>query len=132
MAESRAYQRLKRFYPSPATHWQRLESWTGTGIFDVNGCRGGREIWVECKEGYVKRDGYITVSVRDKQVPWEALRSQAGGFTFIAVVFENKMNMIIFPGHRLAELRDGDVKFDDAIESSIDIKDIFNYGRQLG
>lgn len=106
MGESRAYQRLKKMYPPPRTHWQRLESWTGTGIFDVNACSLGREIWVECKEAHIrKRDLVILAKVRPAQIAWEHLRREAGGRTFVAFMLGSAL--CIIPGEFLKNLSVG-------------------------
>lgn len=107
MAESRAYQKLKRHYPR--AHWQRFESWTGVGVFDTNACLNGREIWIELKEVVppkILNDKWIVKpKVRPSQVAWQALKAAAGGATYIAIMVG--MNMYIIEGGYIGELRTG-------------------------
>lgn len=100
MRENRAYQRLKRLHPH--AHWQRLESWTGTGIFDVNACYNWVEVWVECKQGTIKKDGTIAVNVRPAQIAWEFCRRQAGGRTFVALLLGKEL--LLLPGIMIKNL----------------------------
>lgn len=103
--ETRAYRRLRGLFPQ--AHWQRLETWTGSGVFDVNGCLQGVEAWVECKEGTdPKTDrGLVRTKVRPAQVAWEFLRRQAAGRTFVALIVGDQLHLL--PGHTLRELKKG-------------------------
>lgn len=103
--ETRAYNRLKRHFPR--AHWQRLESWTGTGILDANGCLHGVENWVECKEGSNPKTtrGLVRTKVRPAQVAWEYLRRQAGGRTWVALLVGDEL--FLLRGHHLAALKNG-------------------------
>ena len=107
MAESRAYQKLKKAYPQ--AHWQRFESWTGIGVFDTNACYNGREIWIELKEVIPPKkltdDWIVKPKVRPSQIAWQALKQQAGGITLIAIMVGTAM--YILPGHMIAELKLG-------------------------
>lgn len=107
MAETRAHKRLKKAYPD--AHWQRFESWSGIGVFDSNACRKGKEIWVEFKEVKPPKkltdDWIVKPKVRPSQVAWQALRQQAGGVTWIAVMVGPKM--YITWGSKLKQLKEG-------------------------
>lgn len=107
MAETRAHKRLKKAHPS--AHWQRFESWSGIGVFDSNACKDGREIWVEFKEvkppKKLKDDWIVKPKVRPSQVAWQALRQQAGGFTYVALMVGKKM--YILDGIHLLSLKLG-------------------------
>lgn len=107
MAESRAYKKLKRMFPD--AHWQRIESWTGTGIFDSNVCRLGKEYWIEFKE--VKPPKNLTDNwlvkpkVRPAQIAWQALREFAGGTTYVAIMVGN--GLYVLDGCHIKELSNG-------------------------
>lgn len=108
MAESRAYDRLKKAYPK--AHWQRFETWTGVGVFDTNACLDdGMEIWVELKEVIPPKkltDAWIVKpKVRPSQVAWQAIRQQAGGRTFVAIMVGPTMYVIA--GRHIKQLKEG-------------------------
>lgn len=105
MAENRAYQRLKKLHPN--AHWQRLETWASMGIADCNGCYNEVEVWVELKEGRVKKDGIIALNnpVRPAQIAWEHLRRAAGGHTYVALMLDREL--FLLPGYTLALFRNG-------------------------
>ena len=107
MAESRAYKRLKAYYPE--AHWQRFESWTGVGVFDTNACLNGKEIWVELKEVVPPKkltdQWCVKPKVRPSQIAWQALREKAGGKTYIAIMIGPAM--YILQGKLISELRQG-------------------------
>lgn len=107
MAETRAYKRLKAYYPK--AHWQRFESWSGVGVFDANACYKGREIWVEFKEVNPPKkltdDWIVKPKVRPSQIAWQALKQKAGGITCIAIMVGP--TMYIIAGHYISALRDG-------------------------
>jgi hypothetical protein len=92
--ESRCFTRLRRAFPR--AHFQRLESWTGTGIFDTNMCQDSVESWVEAKDaGDPKRsETLIKCKVRKEQVAWEYLRRAVGGRTFVAIMVGERMFLI--------------------------------------
>ena len=103
--EKRAYTHLTRLFPWG--HFQRLESWTGTGIFDVNLCLNGIESWIECKEAKdVMRDTTkIKCKVQRSQIPWETRRRQCGGRTYVALMVGERFYLI--RGSYLADLKKG-------------------------
>lgn len=104
-SENRAYDRLKRHFPT--AFWQRYETWTGTGIFDSSGTLQGCHSWVENKQvdrPKTKR-GLIKPKVRPAQVAWEALMRRAGGVTRIALLVGSEL--YILNGFRLRYLKAG-------------------------
>lgn len=107
MAEARAYKKLKRMFPD--AHWQRLESWTGTGIFDSNVCRLGYEYWIEFKEVTPPKnltDNWVVKpKVRPAQIAWQAMREAAGGNTLIAIMVGR--GLYVIPGNCIQELSKG-------------------------
>lgn len=64
----------------PYVHWQRIESSTGQGIPDVNGCIGGDSFWLE-----LKVVSGIKVHLRSSQVAWLMRRSDVGGSAWILI-----------------------------------------------
>ena len=105
MAELRAYARLKALFP--AAHFVRLESWTGVGIPDANGCCQGVEVWVECKEVRkpVRASTLLKPKIRPAQIAWEQQRRSAGGRTFVALMVGKELYLL--PGRHLAILSHG-------------------------
>ena len=105
MKETRAYDKLKTYHPT--AHWQRIETWTGTGIWDVNAIKAGKEIWVECKQ--VKAPKRHTTLIKPKveqaQVVWGFQRRLAGGKTYIAIMVGSELYVI--PGIWLKDLKAG-------------------------
>ena len=104
--ELRAYQKLCRLFPK--AHFIRIESWTGVGFFDVNGCLNGVEAWAECKQvNKPKRPETLIKSykIRPAQIAWESLRRRAGGRTFVALMIGD--DFCLLPGKFLVNLRDG-------------------------
>jgi len=107
VAETRAYKKLKAYYKK--AHWQRFESWSGVGVFDANACFNGREIWVEFKEVIppkkLTNSWIVKPKVRPSQIAWQALKQQAGGITYVAIMIGQ--DMYILPGWWLAKLKAG-------------------------
>jgi hypothetical protein len=105
MAENQAYKALRRRFPY--AHWQRLETWTGTGIFDANACLDSVESWVECKEAKTPKTsrGLIQCKVRPAQVAWEFLRRASGGRTFVALYVYGKTYLL--RGEHIGKLKKG-------------------------
>lgn len=85
----------------PLDHIQLVESEaTGTGIPDLNACKGGKEIWIELKSGYLTK-----TSIKPGQFVWHIKRNQAGGTTWI--VQRDAVGMIrVFNGNRIREFRE--------------------------
>ncbi len=59
-------------------HFLRVENTAVTGAPDINGCRGGREIWIEAKIFAGNK-----IHFRPTQIPWIARRSAHGGTVWI-------------------------------------------------
>ena len=61
-------------------HFQRIETgMTGSGVPDVNGCKKGKEFWVELKEIHSGN----SLTLRPMQVSWLAKRAMHGGQVFV-------------------------------------------------
>jgi len=88
---------LKRHLPS--WHWVRIESaGTATGIPDLNGCKAGVEVWIECKRLIGKK-----VDLSAFQATWLERRARVGGRTFVAA--RNDAAFYLFAGARASEVR---------------------------
>lgn len=104
--ELRAYDLLRAQFP--LAHWVRIETWTGPGVLDVNGCLHGAEVWVECKKAKVPANelrGLYRAKVRPAQIAWEHVRRQAGGRTFVALMVGTELYLL--PGYVLPDLKRG-------------------------
>jgi len=89
---------LKRHLPS--WHWVRIESaGTGAGIPDLNGCKAGVEVWIECK----RLIGGKKVDLSAFQATWLERRARVGGRTFVAA--RDNETFLLFSGARASELR---------------------------
>lgn len=129
MKETRAYDRLKKMHPT--AHWQRVEGYTTTGAFDVNGCLQSVEAWIECKQvtSPSMTNGKVRCrNVRASQIAWEYMRRRAGGRTLIALMVDN--DLFILPGSQLSTLRKG-VTPQWLTAHSIPPQNIFNKNLQL-
>lgn len=58
--------------------WQPIENSIVPGVPDLNGCRDGSEVWVECKATTTG-----SLHFRPLQVPWIHRRSRAGGKVWV-------------------------------------------------
>lgn len=105
MRETRGLDRLKRLFP--AAHWQTISGLAQGGVFDINGCLNGTEIWVELKQAERPKTnrGSIRPKVQPGQPAWEALRTQAGGRCYVAILVGP--DFYVLPGWAVRELRDG-------------------------
>lgn len=104
MAEKRVFAHLKKLYPR--AHWQRIETWAGAGVFDINGCYNGVEIWVEAKEiHWLKKSNVIKAKVRKAQKSWQAMRQRSGARTFLGIM--NGSKLMILPGSYIQYLEGG-------------------------
>ena len=106
MAELRAYAYLKARFP--AAHFQRLETWAGVGVPDINACFRGVEAWVECKEILRPAKASSPIrhpKVREAQIAWETHRRFVGGRTFVALMLGEEFRLL--PGYSLIELKAG-------------------------
>lgn len=91
----------------PTVHWQRIETSTGLGVPDMNGCVIGKEFWIEFK----KADGWV-VGLRPEQVAWHMHRSRVGGRTFIALRRAPKRydELWLIPGHLAVKVKREDLR----------------------
>ena len=82
-------------------HIQLVESEaTTTGIPDINACKGGKEVWIELKAGYLSKN-----SIKPGQFVWHIKRNQAGGITWIVHRCEDDM-IKVYNGNRIREFRE--------------------------
>lgn len=77
MRESYLWSQLKAAIGSSA-HLCRVENSAGNGISDVNGCRDGREIWIELKMFHGKK-----LHFRTSQLSWILTRRKYGGVVWV-------------------------------------------------
>lgn len=105
MRETRALAVLKRLYPK--AHFQTISGNVVGGVLDVNACCDGIEVWVELKQHHrpKKADGLIKPPVMAGQPAWEALRTQAGGRCYVALMLDS--DLYLLPGSSLRELAKG-------------------------
>lgn len=73
----------------PQVHWQRIETSTGLGIPDINGCWEGKEFWVEIKylpTFPVRANTPVKIKhYTPEQRLWLRKRGQAGGQAWLFV-----------------------------------------------
>jgi Holliday junction resolvase len=76
-------------------HWQAIETGgTGKGVPDLNGCRGGVDVWIE-----MKRARHWTVpEMKPEQVGWIERRERNGGRVFVAVRRAHDELWLLKPG----------------------------------
>lgn len=89
---------FKDFYPMDHINLIESEA-TTTGIPDINACKGGKEIWVELKDGYLSKN-----SIKPGQFVWHIKRNQAGGTTWIAQKYDEIIK--VYNGNRIREFRE--------------------------
>jgi hypothetical protein len=96
MKETRAFNHLKRLHPR--ADWQRIETWAGLGIPDVNGCKNGIEIWCELKQVNLPRNGIIKLPSTKKSVKtqqgWMIRRARAGGRVFYGIMVNSALHIL--------------------------------------
>ena len=102
MRETRGLAHLKKQFPR--AHFQRVETWAGSGVPDTNCCMDGVEAWIELKQ--VSRPktnrGLIKPKVKPEQIAWEALRRAAGGRTWVGLMVDHEFYLL--RGKHLKEL----------------------------
>jgi hypothetical protein len=105
MRETRGLAHLKKQFPYG--HFQRIETWAGSGIFDLNVCIGSVESWVELKQAIrPKRESTpVKAHVKPGQIAWEHLRRSAGGRTFVGLTLGSEF--LLLPGFMLKNLSVG-------------------------
>ena len=90
---------FKELYP--LDHIQLIESEaTSTGIPDINACKGGKEVWIELKSGYLSK-----TSIKPGQFVWHIKRNQAGGTTWIVQRYDGGI-VKVYNGNRIREFRE--------------------------
>lgn len=66
----------------PFVHWTTIETGgTALGVPDLEGCRAGRQVWVEMKQ----TEHWAVSKVRPNQVAWIERRLRAGGNVYLGV-----------------------------------------------
>lgn len=85
--ESNLWSTIKRNLPN--VHWQRIESTTGVGIPDINGCYNGCDFWIEIKylDAFPKRPA-TPVRINHftaEQKLWLKRRGEVGGRVLLFV-----------------------------------------------
>jgi hypothetical protein len=84
--ESYFWSQVKTGLSSQDTHLCRIESTAGTGVFDVNGCHEGQEVWIELKVFHGQR-----LHFRSSQKSWGSTRSKVGGRIWILARKDDEM-----------------------------------------
>lgn len=88
-AETKFYNKIKDHLPG---HVQRIESSSGSGVPDVNGCCNGQgEYWLELKIVLEHRG----VVLRKEQYAWGMRRNNSGGRVLV-IALEPHMEEILF------------------------------------
>jgi len=123
MHENRVLNRLKKVWPK--AHWQTVSGMAQGGVFDCNSCFNSCEIWVEFKQAKKPKTprGLIKPKVQKGQPAWQALREQAGGRTYVALLLDSEL--LILPGAAIIELASG-ITFQRLLELRLDEKTMFN------
>ena len=78
--ESYFWKQVKAGLEDVETDLCRIENVAGTGIFDVNACRRGREAWIELKVFHGRK-----IYFRNSQRSWAVRRSKVGGRALVLV-----------------------------------------------
>jgi hypothetical protein len=99
--ERTLYRWLVWVYGGPFVHFQRIETMTGAGIPDVNGCAHGRELWLEGKVARYCRTqeggDALCFTIRRSQLAWMTKRRQAGGLVWFYVAVPKSLATRIWP-----------------------------------
>ena len=124
MTEKAFWQQIKRALPY--VHWQRIETGTGQGVPDVNGCIGGDEFWLELKIAQGNK-----VKITPGQIAWLMQRIDAGGKAWIIV--KKKEQIFIYNGYQGSFLLDSGLKLqpEATMNKPFDWEDLLRIVRQL-
>ena len=124
MTEKAFWQQIKRALPY--VHWQRIETGTGQGVPDVNGCIGGDEFWLELKIAQGNK-----VKITPGQIAWLMQRIDAGGKAWIIV--KKKEQVFIYNGYQGSFLLDKGLKLqpEATMNKPFDWEDFLRIVRQL-
>lgn len=97
MTESKFWQTLKKSLPG---HWQRIETMTGGGVPDVNGCVQGQEIWLELKilVGKTYPRWQSSQGVTPLQHAWLTNRARVGGLGFVVGYWVDRKMVLVWRG----------------------------------
>ena len=124
MTEKAFWQQIKRALPY--VHWQRIETGTGQGVPDVNGCIGGDEFWLELKIAQGNK-----VKITPGQIAWLMQRIDAGGKAWIIV--KKKEQIFIYNEYQGSFLLDAGLKLqpEATMNKPFDWEDFLRIVRQL-
>ena len=108
MPENRVQTALQKLLPNAVP--QRIETWTGTGIFDSNWqLECDDEIWVEYKQGKVKKahpNCSYRIQLRATQLSWAAKRiSNGANNIYVAYLLGKELLLISLNINTIAILR---------------------------
>ena len=97
--EKRLYGWLRRRFDHPKLDMQRVETFAGSGVPDVNFCHGCCEGWMELKVATVSKndDGELRLKFkwRPAQLAWGFHRERCGGYTrVVAAVVASDWNKL--------------------------------------
>ena len=104
MTETQLWGALKSALPT--FHWQRIETITGSGVPDVNGCHNGVEVWLELKiiRGIGKPYFQSSQGLTPVQCAWLENRWRAGGRAFVLGYWKDKERLCVWRGNQAREL----------------------------
>lgn len=102
MTEQKLWTMLRGLLPS--VHWQRIETMTGAGVPDVNGCYTGREFWIELKIITGIKKLSFQSEFRPTQYAWMVNRIKAGGRCFVLGMVESGDEIWVWSGQGLEGL----------------------------
>ena len=90
-------------------HLQRIESSTGSGIPDIEGCWNGASFWLELKAVDrlpVKAHSRLTTTISPAQINWLARRWSVGGRVFVLLRTgqSRRMRYYLIPGSNVSAL----------------------------
>ena len=80
LKESDFWRQVRAKLANDLTHVCRVENDAGTGIFDVNACHHGKEVWIELKVLHGRR-----IHFRTSQKSWGVRRAEVGGRVLLLV-----------------------------------------------
>ena len=75
-------------------HFQRIETTTGAGVPDLEGCLDGREFWTELKVVEPMARGMCRVNLKGPQIMWLYRRRRAGGRAYCLARHEDRSYLL--------------------------------------
>lgn len=107
MLESEMWKRLRNALSYIPTHWQRIETTTGSGVPDMEACCCGQQSWIEGKVLLGKRKFRFRHPLKDLQHIWITERIAAGGTVKIVAMHDDASFVVVWDGRHSADLLDG-------------------------